>query len=331
MKTIAFFNNKGGVGKTTLVHHLAWMFRELGVAVLLMDLDPQANLTSAFLEDDEIEPLIDADPPRTILGAVRPLLDRLGDVVPAESIPITEGIHLIAGDPGLADFEDRLSDAWAKCLDDNRPNRADGQRVTTAFHRIAEDAARRSGASLVLLDLGPALSPLNRSALVAADHVVVPVGADLFSLRGMLNLGPRLREWRSGWQTRRNGDVKLPAGAMEPVGYVVLAHAMRHGRPVRAYERWIEQIPLAFARHVRGEESPAPRSAETDPYRLATLRNYMSLMPLAQEARKPVFALTARDGALGAHGVAVSRAYTEFEQLARRIAQSCGVPLRSRP
>jgi chromosome partitioning protein len=48
---VAFFNNKGGVGKTSLACHLAWMFAERGHRVPAADLDPQANLSAAFLED----------------------------------------------------------------------------------------------------------------------------------------------------------------------------------------------------------------------------------------------------------------------------------------
>ena len=55
MKTIVFFNNKGGVGKTTLVYHIAWMMKELGEKVLAADLDPQANLSSMFLDEERLE------------------------------------------------------------------------------------------------------------------------------------------------------------------------------------------------------------------------------------------------------------------------------------
>ena len=55
MKTIAFFNNKGGVGKTTLAYHVAWMYAELGQRVLAVDLDPQANLTTIFLDEDQLQ------------------------------------------------------------------------------------------------------------------------------------------------------------------------------------------------------------------------------------------------------------------------------------
>ena len=51
--TLTFFNNKGGVGKTTLVYLLSWMFSELGVKTLVVDCDPQANLTAAFLRQTQ--------------------------------------------------------------------------------------------------------------------------------------------------------------------------------------------------------------------------------------------------------------------------------------
>ena len=54
MKTIAFFNNKGGVGKTSLVYHLAWMFADHGIKTLAVDLDPQANLTAMFLDEERL-------------------------------------------------------------------------------------------------------------------------------------------------------------------------------------------------------------------------------------------------------------------------------------
>ena len=74
MKTIALFNNKGGVGKTSLVYHLAWMYADLGVQVVVADLDPQANLTSMFLDEDRMEQLWpDGDHPQTVFGALRPL------------------------------------------------------------------------------------------------------------------------------------------------------------------------------------------------------------------------------------------------------------------
>src|SRR6185295_17508572 len=117
---IAFFNNKGGVGKTSLVFHLAWMFRELGLSVLAADLDPQANLTSAFIDEQEFEELFSESPkpdsPITIYGAVQPLVEGTGDVKPARLRLVDEHLALICGDLLLSTFEDQLAENWPKCL-----------------------------------------------------------------------------------------------------------------------------------------------------------------------------------------------------------------------
>ncbi|MGH3274486.1 MAG: ParA family protein, partial [Streptosporangiaceae bacterium] len=54
---LAFFNNKGGVGTTMLAYHVAWMLNELGRRAVVLDLDPQANLTASFLDDERVEQL----------------------------------------------------------------------------------------------------------------------------------------------------------------------------------------------------------------------------------------------------------------------------------
>src|SRR5437762_12803836 len=81
MKTIAFFNNKGRVGNTTLVYHLAWMFADMGHGVIAADLDPQSNLTSMFLDEDRLEELWpDGKHANTIHGVIEPILRGIGDI-----------------------------------------------------------------------------------------------------------------------------------------------------------------------------------------------------------------------------------------------------------
>jgi cellulose biosynthesis protein BcsQ len=185
-------------------------------------------------------------------------------------------------------------------------------------------------ADVVFLDVGPNLGAINRAALLASDDLVVPLAADLFSLQGLRNLGPTLREWRHAWQTlglpRVPSTVEAPPGTMEPVGYVVLQHAVRLDRPVKAYDRWLQRIPTEFHRSVLGKAEPTVTSV-SDPYQLASLRNYRSLMPLAQDARKPMFDLRAADGALGSTGRLVQTCYREFDDLAGRVMEAAGIPL----
>jgi len=329
MKTIAFFNNKGGVGKTSMVFHLAWMFRDMGHSVLAVDLDPQSNLTSIFLDESELEELWpEGKHPGTILGTVDPLIESLGDIQNPKPIRIKSNLSLIAGDLGLSTFEDRLSEAWSKCLDDKAAIAGDGFRVVTAFHRAMKIAAESCGSELVLIDVGPNIGAMNRAALVAADFVVIPLGANLFSLQGLRNLGPTLRDWRKGWQTRKRGKIPaglpVPSGGMQPIGYVLLNPLLWANRPIKSYLKWANRIPSMYATEVLGEE-PGRASTEDD-HQLAMLKDFRSLMPMAQDARKPMFHLTAADGAIGGHSGAVQDCKRQFNELANRILDRTNSP-----
>lgn len=329
MKTVAFFNNKGGVGKTTLVYHLAWMYQELGLNVAAMDLDPQANLTAAFLPEERLEEIwFEASAPPTILGVIQPLLNRLGDLEEPQLQILGDHLALLPGDLGLSLFEDRLAEAWPRCLQDNPAEAHDAFRVMSSFYRAACRIAETRGAQLVLVDVGPSLGALNRAALVGCDFVVMPLGADLCSLQGLRNLGPALDGWRKGWRKRLGEHIPprlpLPSGDMEPVGYVVLQHAVRKDRPVKAYQRWVQRIPEVYHNKIMGEPENS-LVLRPDPQELAALKHYRSLMPLAQDAHKPMFLLKPADGAIGSHAQAVQDCYQDFKVLALRIASACGI------
>ena len=182
----------------------------------------------------------------------------------------------------------------------------------------------------MLLDVGPNLGAINRSALIAADHVAVPLAPDLFSLRGLWNLGPTLRRWREEWVARRHENpipqtLRLPAGDMTPIGYIVLQHAVRLDRPVAAYERWMRRIPAAYQQALLDHAADPLIEVGQDPQCIALVKHYRSLMPMAQEANKPMFLLRAADGALGSHATAAQAAHRDFERLARGIAQRSGI------
>lgn len=329
MKTIVFFNNKGGVGKTSLVYHLAWMYADLGVSVVAADLDPQANLTAMFLDESRLEEVWpDGDHPDSVLGAVAPILRGLGDIKHPHVEKVTRDLGLLVGDLGLSRFEARLSSAWPDCM--NRDEAA--FRTESAFHRAILQAAETRDAEVVLIDVGPNLGAINRAAIIAANYVVVPLAPDLFSLQGLRNLGPTLRDWRSEWQdrlSRRPDDLSLslPAGDITPAGYVVMQHAVRADRPVKAYQKWMRRIPEVYRKEVLNDSSGYVSTGAPDPECIATLKHYRSLMPMAQEALKPIFHLKAADGALGGHIYAVQECYDDFKKLAIAIAGKCGVAM----
>lgn len=320
---ITFFNNKGGVGKTSLVYHLAWMLSEMGKRVVAIDLDPQANLTSAFLEEDDLEALWEPGAGQhsngTIYQCLKPLTE-VGDVLKPQTQRINPKLHLVPGDLALAGFENFLSQEWPNALGSGNHYRP--FRILTSFWQVAQMAAEQHQADLILADVGPSLGAINRSALIATDHVVIPLAADLYSLQGLRNLGPTLRAWRAEWATRvanwPQPSFHLPAGAMLPVGYVLMQHVERLSRPAKAYKKWVDRIPATYAESVL--QQPVNATAQpSDGHCLARLKHYRSLAPMAQEAHKPIFALTAADGAIGSHAAAVRDAYSDFRALAVAI------------
>ena len=105
---------------------------------------------------------------------------------------------------------------------------------------------------------------------------------------------------------------------MEPLGYIVQQHSERLSRPVKAYDRWAARIPGVYRESVLSDMSNPPAMTQ-DPLCLARLKHYRSLVPMAQEARKPIFQLTSADGAIGSHSYAVQEARTDFNHLAQRI------------
>lgn len=322
MKKIIFFNNKGGVGKTTLVYHFTYMLAELGHKCLAVDLDPQANLSSMFLSDDELERVYQEETGReTIVSGIKPLDRGLGDIAAVKVHSIAHNIGLLAGDLDLSLFEDKLSSNWGKCLDGDEA----AFRIVSSFSRIIENEAKKFNADYCIIDVGPNFGALNRATLIAADFVIVPMAADLFSLQGLRNLGERLRIWKTEWKDRssRNKapDILLPSGDIKPLGYVVMQHGIKESRPVQSYLKWANRIPNVFNEYVLADKSKTSPKASEDTNCLALLKHYHSLIPMAMEVRRPIFLLKPADGAIGAHYQAVQRAYSDFKALTENILQ----------
>ena len=323
---LTFINTKGGVGKTFLVYHAAWMLSELGHTVLVVDLDPQANLTVAFLDEDTLAELWSdqaSSSGKTIHQCVAPVA-KAGDIGDPELRRPADRLHLLPGDLALVGFEDPLSKAWRNCL--GRTNLHGAFRVTTAFWQVVQKGAAKSGADIVLVDVAPGLGAINRAALIATDFVAVPLAADLLSLQGLHNLGPALRRWRLEWKQRHDNwagsDIDLPDGNMHPIGYLIQQRGVLLSRPVKADDRWARQVPSEFSRSVLGDETAATASdPHADEHCIATVKHYRGLIPLAQDARKPIFSLSPGDGAFGSHAAAARGAFHDFRALVETLLQ----------
>ncbi|RCJ19807.1 chromosome partitioning protein [Nostoc sp. ATCC 43529] len=340
-KIIAFFNTKGGVGKTALVYHLAWMYQDLGLRVLAADLDPQANLTATFLDEERLELFsLNENKIDTIFDCVKPLLTGIGDIDNPHLEYIQENqlsedvtslclsteigkLALLPGDLMLSSFENELSAQWTNCFGGGGQERA--LQVTSAFWRILQKAAVNHKANIILMDLGPSLGAINRAALIAADYLVIPLILDYSSLLGLRSLGYILQSWKNDWKYILSKNLTtslwLPNGDIQPIGYVVWQMPMRLDRPAKVYNRVIFEIQTTYQEIILNQRSENQISIENDPNCLGLIKSYHNLMIMAQEAHKPMFYLKPADGAIGAHTKAVKNVYDAFNKLAHKIAE----------
>ena len=326
MKTIAFFNNKAGVGKTTLVYHLAWMFAERGVRTVVLDLDPQPDLTSMFLSKARLERLKkDFGQKHTVMSTIaRSSLETSPGKMPVPHLEfIAQNLAFVPGDLGLACMEEKLNFQWRKCLEGDY----EAFQITAIFYRLIRRASDEFGAHVALLDTEPNLSALTRSALIAADYVVMPLAPDLFSLQSLKKLGSTMAKWHEEW-IRRLVDAPfvpdsktLPSDQMKPAGYILIQKASRQN----SSRRWAERFPSAYRAALNELEPSSKLLPEDDPNCLGQVNSYSELMPLALEARKPIFHLKPVDGTVSGQMTVVRGASWYFHDLTLKLTKAIGL------
>lgn len=332
MRIIAFPSVSRGAGQSSLVFHLAWMYADLGVSVVVADFDPQARLTRKFLDTAEVDALWSGDKATrmTVYRALRVLLDGSGEPAPPTLIEFSPGIDLLPGDPALAEVEDELAAQWLQRLDPDAATLGTLGRIRRMLERTAEEYE----ASVVLLDVGPSLGALNRAILITADDTVVPLATDVDSLHSLRSFGPKLWSWRrereellsSAAGAQASGSC-LPAEAIPVAGCVMLDRAFLLYRPSDVPDRWAQRLANEYAGVVLHEPGSVAQSVAGGSRPLARLKHRPSLLPMAREARKPMFFLQSADGVIGSHVRAVQDCYTEYRDAAKRVAESCEIPL----
>lgn len=170
-RVLAVSNQKGGVGKTTTAINLATALALAGQRVLLVDLDPQANLTSGVGLKGH------SAPGGTVYQALTGEFADAGAFVLATRV---ERLHLVPADRNLTGAEVELV---------LLPNRE--HRLRALVHSL------RDRFDYVLIDTPPSLGLLTLNALVAADAVIIPLTCEYFALEGIADLIATLRRVRA--------------------------------------------------------------------------------------------------------------------------------------
>jgi cellulose biosynthesis protein BcsQ len=319
MISVAMFNNKGGVGKTTLTCNIASYFAtRKSKRVLVIDCDPQCNSTQLVMGQEFATQLYWEEKNRDKITTIRDILQPIEDgdadidknVHPVISSKNRFNVDLIPGHPYFSIIEDRLGSAWH----DLQGGDLGGIRKTNWNTELCKHLAPHY--DLIFFDLGPSLGSINRSVLIGCSKFITPMGADIFSILGIKNIAVWLNEWitryaqgtnlwesknkttsRRGRQYEVQSELPITRGYC---GYTMQLYITKSyagvRRPTRAYENIINDVP-SIIEESRGEYfSPMVTASEA---KLGDVPHLFSLIPLAQSVNAPLIDLKTSDGLVG--------------------------------
>lgn len=319
-KIISIFNNKGGVGKTTYLYHVAHLLSrqtklipskenegemiEVPVKVLMVDCDSQCNLTAYALEDKDVVRAWSSSG-NSIYRVIEKVDKGIGDISNKAPIKLTDTLYLTPGDINLSNYEDKLGDSFTRAKGGSEAD----LRVQTAIFRYVQNIATKHAFDIVFMDLGPNLGALNRSILSGSDYFILPMSVDLFSLKGVENLSKKLIIWNREWKQMNdalgeNPPFDIPQGKPIFMGYVVQQHNIRKNTTngmTRGWNIFMEQMEPKIKEDLVNKLSELGQVIPRTEYKLGTIPNLHSLIPYALEARKPVFDCNGHDGLTGGH------------------------------
>ncbi len=293
-KRLVIFNHKGGVGKTTLTVNIAFALAAMGKRVLLVDSDPQCNLTSYLVAEEVVDDLLDHsddDTGATIWSALKPIAEAEGDIKEINSIPLEgDNLFLLPGDIRLSEFETELTDFWGQ----SSLLKPKGFRGTTAFSRLVNKVSESVDADFVFYDSGPNIGPLNRIILLDCDYFIVPAACDLFSLRALKTLGNSLITWITEWSRIADlapEDHYLLLGRPAFLGYIPEGFRIYRGAVARIHSGFIQKIQKEIYSQiitVLRDVDPELAKGRMMDFKLGEVKDYGSLVPVSQQIGVPI-------------------------------------------
>ena len=248
-KQIALFNHKGGVGKTTTTFNLGWMLAEKGKKVIIVDCDPQCNLTGmvlGFKAAEDFASMYASEGITNIREGLAPAFESRPvniQAVKCAEIIGQSNMHLLPGHIGLAEYEVTLGIA----------QELSGSLVTLknlpgSLHYLFNKTAEKYDADYILVDMSPSLGPINQNLLTISDYFIVPMFPDYFSTMATESLASILPKW-SGWAKQvkqleilQDADYPFPDKQPKFLGTIIQNFRIRKGQPTSAFKRWIEEI-----------------------------------------------------------------------------------------
>lgn len=332
MKSVVFFNNKGGVGKTTLLCNLgAYLAIEKNKKILVVDADPQCNTTTYAVFDDRLEEAYSKSKRETVESFLNPIRRGKGylqeRIEPEKSTRF--GFDLILGDPRLALSEDLLAADWQGATTGD----ARGLQTTLVFQHLC---ILYDDYDYIFFDVGPSLGAINRSIMIASDYFVIPMSVDVFSLMALENMKLSLNKWRDGierglleYEDEEGEGYEINGNKigwnLQFAGYVMQqykAKTIKGNRVhVNSYEKISKLIPEKVSKEISAN-FPCEQNGFVE--KLGEVENLHSLVPMSQMAKAPIFSLKAADGVVGYHFSKVSEAGVVFGGICDKLLSNLG-------
>lgn len=336
-KKIALFNHKGGVSKTTTTFNLGWMLASKGKSVILVDADPQCNLTGLVLGYKgltEFEQFYETETERNLRAGLAPAFEsRPKPIEAVECIPVDgqEGLFMLPGHIRLAEYEVTLG--IAQELSGTIQTL---QNLPGSISFLLDKTAEKFHADYILIDMNPSLSSINQNLLTTSDFFIVPTSPDYFSVMAIDSLATVLPRWHA-WADKAHSlpilrDASYPFPRIIPkfLGIIVQKFRPRGKVPARAFQDWIDKInkivETKLVPALRNKGMILPNQTYTNQeikydFCLATIPDFNSLIAMSQEAQTPVFALSHEQ--IGRSGVVLDQTIKqrdEFEQIFSELA-----------
>lgn len=301
-KRLVLFNHKGGVSKTTTVYNLGWMLASK-FNVLLVDADPQCNLTSLLLRDDFEKYYLDtATKLDNIKDGVSPAFS--GKPVPISAINCPSparapNLFLLPGHANLSEYDAALTFAQ------NSNNAITTlQNLPGALNELIRLSEERYKIDYTLIDLNPGLSAINQNLFLNSDVFAIPTNPDPFSIMAIDTLRSILPRW-AAWKSTAidafsESAYPLRLGIPKFGGAFIQRFNIRNGKAAKPYRDNIAEIkeritnelfPSLSKAGMTFSESIYPEALRENGYSLAEIPDFGGLLPKANGVGVPVFDL----------------------------------------
>jgi len=296
-KKLVYFNNKGGVGKTTLAYNTAVRFAEMGYKTVLVDLDPQCNLSRISLGAIFEENLF-SDNQKTIYSVLQGVIKGGSDIntnIQFEKIGTSNNLFILPGSLKLSEYENSLISAYGEAAQGSER----GFFSTSAIDRFLTEKGLAEEIDIFVIDTSPNLNLLNRVIFLGSDYFITPLMPDAFSVQGIENLGNTFESWKDNWKKTAKvlaKDKKIPHDKVLDgeglfIGYIVNSYNQYSKKPIKSNEEWIARIPEFIKKYLSEKHCRNGLVEQSWKNSLALIKDYGQLPPLAQIKNKAIFNL----------------------------------------